>query len=409
MSGVANVTIQPSVPKVVNFKAGENEVNPYRPQRQAPVITRPPMNDQVMLQRMIQEQQKKEKNQKLKQNLSWSVGIASGLAIIAMVLASFRSARKGAYDGIRSELEKMATVPQRVDVSKIKPRHEDCYAEEAKTFLKTLENSLKRGDTEAKNGKRIVCVEFLGPGGTGKTDSAARVAKKVEEIYPGSEYYVPDLSMLSSNSYMGQNTQLLTEYTENICARAQALKREGEAVGQKRFATVFLDEFDKIAMEDHSINKANSNRSIGALKTLINGLKDQDNVIIITATNYPELIEGAIDSRIAKQVLFDYLTPKQIITAITEHYKVKPDLISKELLDVNNPKLKKVCDIIGRKEHCTEYRKIFDNLIPTTLDKSPDGKPIELKHLVEALLDSDVSRRFNLSEVDRKELKSLIS
>ena len=162
-------------------------------------------------------------------------------------------------------------------------------------------------------------------------------------------------------------------------------------------------------MEDISINKANSNRSIGALKTLINGLKAQDNVIIITATNYPELIEGAIDSRIAKQVLFDYLTPKQIITAITEHYKkVDPTLVSKDLLNVNNENLKKICNIIGEKEHQTEYRKIFDNLIPTALSKSPDGKPIELKHLVEALLDSDVSRRFNLSESDISSLRSIL-
>ena len=57
------------------------------------------------------------------------------------------------------------------------------------------------------------------------------------------------------------------------------------------------------------------------LKTLINTLKEHDNVIILSATNYPELIEGAIDSRMAEKILFNYLTPKQIITAITEHYK----------------------------------------------------------------------------------------
>lgn len=98
MTGVANVSIQPSVPRVINFKAGENDRTQYRPQSQAPVITRPPMNDLVMLQKMIQEQQKKEKNQKLKQNLSWGVGIASGAAIIAMVIAQFKMSKGALTD-----------------------------------------------------------------------------------------------------------------------------------------------------------------------------------------------------------------------------------------------------------------------------------------------------------------------
>lgn len=88
MSGVANISFQHNDPKVINFRADDKQQVQYRP---APVMTRPPMNDQVILQKMIQEQQKKEKQQKLKQNLSWGIGIASGVAIIAMVLSQFKA------------------------------------------------------------------------------------------------------------------------------------------------------------------------------------------------------------------------------------------------------------------------------------------------------------------------------
>lgn len=92
MTSVANVNFQQNVPnlKVINFKAGENDRTQYRPQSQAPVITRPPMNDQIMSQRMIEQQNRDNRRQKTKQNLSWGIGIASGLAIIAMVLAQFK-------------------------------------------------------------------------------------------------------------------------------------------------------------------------------------------------------------------------------------------------------------------------------------------------------------------------------
>ncbi len=96
MSGVANISFQHNDPKVINFRADDKQQVQYRP---APVMTRPPMNDQVILQKMIQEQQKKEKQQKLKQNLSWGVGIASGVAIIAMVLAQFKMSKGALAEG----------------------------------------------------------------------------------------------------------------------------------------------------------------------------------------------------------------------------------------------------------------------------------------------------------------------
>ena len=61
--------------KVVAFKAADGRDQFVRqPQMMSP--------QDAALYKAIEEQQKREKNQKLKQNLSWGVGIASGLAII---------------------------------------------------------------------------------------------------------------------------------------------------------------------------------------------------------------------------------------------------------------------------------------------------------------------------------------
>lgn len=390
----------------VNFKA---EKDSFTRQQNAPVYTQPPMLDQqVAMRKAIEQQKKAQKKQNLKQNVNYALGVAVSIAFLAVLLPQiFR--KGGVNDGIRSALEKEATALKPVDVLNKKPRHIDCYNDEVKAFLKKIKGLLTRKDIELKNGHRATQVQFIGPGGTGKTDSADIVAKKVIELFPGSEYYVPDLSMLSSSSFKGQDVQMLSEYTTSICKRADTLKKEGEKAGIKKYIVMFLDEYDKVAMEDFSHNKAQSNKTTGALKTLINELKKRDNVIIISATNYPELIEGAIDSRMAEKVLFDYLTPKQIITSITEHYKEKPELICSELLDSANPKLIEICDILGKKERKMEYRKIFDNILPKTLDNSPDMGKIELKHFVDAITEPGNVRVLNLTEAEIAQLKNIVA
>lgn len=400
-----------NVPKNVRNLSFKAENDSFSRQQNGPVYTQPPMLDQqAAMRKAIEEQKKAQKKQKLKQNLSYGLGIAVSLAFLAVLLPQvFR--KGGASNEIRSKLEQEAVALKPKNVINKKERHVDCYSDEVHNFIAKLEDLFKRKDIELKGGKRVTYVQFQGPGGTGKTDSADLIGKKIIEMFPGSEYYVPDLSMLTSSSFRGQDVQMLSEYTTAICKRADDLAREGEKTGSKKYVAVFLDEYDKIAMEDFSHNKHDSNKTTGALKTLINELKERDNVIIMAATNYPELIEGAIDSRMAKKVLFDYLTPKQIITSITEYYKNLSDskLICQELLDKNNPKMKEICDLLGKREHQVDFRKIFDDIIPEALSNSPDMGKIELKHVVEAITSPSISRSLNLTEAEIAQFKNIIA
>lgn len=407
-------TIVSKLPKGAKNLSFNAESDQYVRQNKQPVYTQPPILDQqAAMRRAIEEQQKAQKKQKVKQNLAWGLGIGASailiLALLPQALAIFR--KGGASDGIRSALEKEAVTLKPRNVADKTPRHIDCYSEEVQKFLSRLDDMFNRKDIELKGGKRVTYVQFAGPGGTGKSDSADLIAKKIIEKFPGSEYYMPDLSMLTSSSYRGQDVQMLSEYTDAINKRAMTLKKETEKTGIKKYVIMFLDEYDKVAMEDFSHNKHDSNKTTGALKTLINTLKEHDNVIILSATNYPELIEGAIDSRMSEKVMFNYLSPKQILRSITEFYNnVKGKyLISDELLDVNNPKMKKICDIIGKEEHEMDFRKLFDNIIrKKTLYNSPDMGKIELKHFIEALTEPSSVRDLHLTKAEITELLNII-
>ena len=352
--------------------------------------------------------EKERKAQKRKNNIATGVSIAASVAIIAMaVMAIFG---KGGLSGLRTKTEQEAVKIKAVDLSKIKERAKDSYSEEVQNFIKRFEGLLQRSDIEAKGGKRIAQVQLAGPGGTGKTDVAGVLAKKVEQLFPGSEYYIPDLSMLSSSSYKGQDVQMLTEYTNAIVKRAKELSASTKPGEKKKYLVCFLDEFDKIAMQDASINAHSSNKTTGALKTLINELMAQDNVMLLSATNYPEMIEGAVSSRMSEKVLVDYLTPKQTLTAIVEHYKnnAQKEVVSPELLDVGNEKLKEICEIISDKSHEMEYRKLLNNIIPNTLTNSPEKEAIQLKHLVETVTSPSISRELKLTEPEIARLKEIV-
>ena len=351
--------------------------------------------------------EKERKEAKKRSNFSIGISVIS-TALFALMVGVMIFGKNG-LNSLRSKTEQEALVLKPKDLKQIKKRPRDSYSKEVQDFIDRFEALLKRSDIEAKGGKRVAQVQLAGPGGTGKTDVAGVMAKKVEEIFPGSEYYIPDLSMLSSSSYKGQDVQMLTEYTQAISKRASELAKESQANGKKKYLICFLDEFDKIAMENNGINKADTNKTIGALKTLINSLMEHDNVILLSATNYPELIEDAVSSRVAEKVTVDYLNPKQIKTAIVDHYQnyAKKEMVSKDLLDLNNRKLNEVCDIIGNRSHEMEYRKLFNNIIPNTLTKSPENKPIEVKHLVEAITSPSIARELRLTQAEIEQLKRI--
>lgn len=71
----------------INFKA-ENDQFVRQDKQTRPAILQN-QNPQLQMVKLMEQQQKEEKKAKMKQNLNWGIGIASGLAIIAMVGMQF--------------------------------------------------------------------------------------------------------------------------------------------------------------------------------------------------------------------------------------------------------------------------------------------------------------------------------
>lgn len=123
---------------------------------------------------------------------------------------------------------------------------------------------------------------FYGPPGTGKTLLARAVAGEVNAAFfslSGSSF---------TSKYAGEGVELVNE----------AFEEAEEAIDSGEFdkAIIFIDELDSIgkrSSEDSGVSKDN-NRTINALLVKMDGINSNKNIIVIGATNNPDLIDEAL-------------------------------------------------------------------------------------------------------------------
>lgn len=391
MTGVTNVSIQPSVPKVINFKAGENDRTQYRPQGQAPVITRPPMNDQVMLQRMMQEQQKKEKKQKAGRTFMNILQASALLAIIAGSVFAFKN-MKGAEKGAEKAQE---IITRNVDGEKT--LEQLGLTGELKKATDEIKIMLDRSENLAKKGAHgNSAIMLYGEPGGGKNAYVYGITKYIQSKCPGSELIMMDV-LKFNGMYHGQTENNIIGFTNNIIKKAITEP-------DKKFV-VFLDEFDSIARKDLSSNAASSEKFQNAFKTSFNALLDVPNIQIIAATNKAAkdaslntMLDEAIVNRFAKKVFVPLPDKKQLSRAFTEHYsRLASELVKPELKDINNTTLNKICEYISLPEHHASYRDM-NYILDRARILSESGKtsePISIENLVQAVKDHAESMNWN--------------
>ena len=71
--------------------------------------------------------------------------------------------------------------------------------------------------------------------------------------------------------------------------------------------------------------------------------------------------------------------------------------------------MKEICDLLGKREHEVDFRKLFEDIIPETLANSPDMGKIELKHFVEAITSPSIGRSLNLTEAEVAQLRNIVA
>ena len=118
-------------------------------------------------------------------------------------------------------------------------------------------------------------ILMYGPPGTGKTTFAKAVATEI-----------------NANFRHVQSSEILDKYVGESEKRIKDIFDEAS----KELTIILFDEFDQLTSTDQSTDV--SKRIIALLKELIDGFSSNDNVFILAATNYPELIELGIRRRL---------------------------------------------------------------------------------------------------------------
>ncbi|MFN3527878.1 MAG: AAA family ATPase, partial [Candidatus Altarchaeaceae archaeon] len=117
-------------------------------------------------------------------------------------------------------------------------------------------------------------VLLYGPPGTGKTLLAKAVANETNA------YFVSINGPEIIDKYYGESEKKL----RNIFAEAE----------KNAPAIIFIDEIDSIAPKRESISGEVEKRVVAQLLTLMDGLKERKNIIVIGATNRPDDIDPAL-------------------------------------------------------------------------------------------------------------------
>ncbi len=117
-------------------------------------------------------------------------------------------------------------------------------------------------------------VLLYGPPGTGKTLIAKAVANEVDA------HFITLSGPEIMSKYYGESEQRLREVFDEATANAPAI--------------IFIDEIDAIAPKREEVTGEVERRVVAQLLSLMDGLKARGQVVVIAATNLPDIIDPAL-------------------------------------------------------------------------------------------------------------------
>lgn len=150
-----------------------------------------------------------------------------------------------------------------------------------------LTASLLSGQHGLFSNKNLACILFTGPPGTGKTHAAEGLANRLQSLTDKEIKFLPLTGTNLKSHLYGKSQQIV----EGVFRWAD---ENGPTV-------VFIDEFDEVATRDkHEETQAVTNTILKAL----DGATAYENLILVGATNRPDDIDMAMDSRFRTSIEF---------------------------------------------------------------------------------------------------------
>ena len=258
--------------KKISFKATNNDT----------FVKQTPMSYEERLAKAQAEREKEIKKQKRKQNLSWGVGIASGLAIIGMVIGQLYMMKKGAGNAAGEQLDELSKVVINwIDMKGQKTVASLDSATTAPGLKEALNNFKKLTNIDSEILEQTGYKPFskfiymFGESGVGKTYSSKQIAQELDAMYACIKF--SDLG----SPFKDAGSMKVANLFKGIREKAKSLP--------DRPFVLCLDEADAIlAKVPDSAHGAEEARKLRAtLLASIDELQAEcDNVIVVLTSNY---------------------------------------------------------------------------------------------------------------------------
>ena len=349
---------------VPSFKAYDNRDQFVRqPQMMSP--------QDAALYRAIEEQRNKEKKQKLKQNLITGVSVASGIAIIAMVLMQMKMMKGGGVDAADKALHDVKIKFQDMAKSAIqKLKDNESMNPKLKRQLQSILDDFACTPEMAKyaslNGEVPPKMFILyGPPGTGKTYAGQTLAKSLDANYAKIQF--SDIA----SPYIGSSSVKITNVFKTI--REEATKNP-----QKKYVFSF-DEIDSLIS---SVKGTDNNQHIIQNRTsFLNGLdsiQDLSNVIIIGTTNINPAkggLDAATLSRFGKTIEVELPTAKELLSSLKYHLNTAEVAKKHKFVETHEKELEQLAEEMYKQKYSQrDVQKLAEETVKRVREKLPTSK-----------------------------------
>jgi transitional endoplasmic reticulum ATPase len=202
-------------------------------------------------------------------------------------------------------------------------------------------------------------VLLYGPPGTGKTLMAKAVANETD-----------------ANFISVRGPQLLSKW---VGESEKAIRQTFRKARQVSPTIIFFDELDSLAPGRGSETGSNvSERVVNQLLTELDGLEEMDDVMVIGATNRPDMIDPALirSGRFDRLVMIgepDVEGREQILRIHTEDTPLSPDVSLRELAEITGGYVGSDLESIAREAAIEALRE------------DDDAEAVEMRHFRQAL------------------------